>query len=348
MGNEFMGSAAHSAEYFGDTRDFWYAPDFLRLMAARLGLGDVRDALDVGSGVGHWGQLLAPLLHPDAQVTGVDREPLWIERAAERARTLGLAGRFRYRSGLVEALPFADGTFDLVTCQTVLIHCRDPRAAVAEMIRVTRPGGLVLVSEPNNVVSTLLSREAAQRAPIDEVLHRVRFQMVCERGKEALGEGNNSLGEAVPGIFVELGLAGVTVRLNDKASPLLPPYEGPAARAQIEEERSFAERDFAVWSLADTRRYFLAGGGDEQDFEVCWAAALAERRRVVEAVAKGSFASAGGAVQYLISGRKPSPPNPPLPRKAAEEGGSERSLPAPPSSDGTSGEGGRGGEGLSA
>ena len=94
------------------------------------------------------------------------------------------------------------------------------------------------------------------------------------------------------------------VRLNDKASPLLPPYEGPEARALIEEEASFVERDFAIWSLADTRRYFLAGGGAAQDFDGCWAAALAERRRRVQAIAEGSFAMAGGKVGYLISGRK--------------------------------------------
>ena len=81
MGNQFKGHAAHSAEYFGDTRDHWWNLDFLRLMAQRWKLDAVRDVLDVGCGVGHWGMLLAAVLPELARVTGVDREPAWVDEA---------------------------------------------------------------------------------------------------------------------------------------------------------------------------------------------------------------------------------------------------------------------------
>lgn len=45
--------APHSAAYFNPQRDFWWNADYLQLLAERLGLGDVRSALDVGAGVGH-------------------------------------------------------------------------------------------------------------------------------------------------------------------------------------------------------------------------------------------------------------------------------------------------------
>src|SRR4051812_44633049 len=154
MGNEFSEHSSHSAEYFGDTRDFWWNQDFLELMATRWHLGAVREVLDVGCGVGHWGQLLSSLMPSDARVTGVDRDPFWVEKATERARAAGLEGRFNYSAALADALPFPENTFDLVTCQTVLIHAKDPRATLAEMIRVVRPGGLVAVAEPNNVASS--------------------------------------------------------------------------------------------------------------------------------------------------------------------------------------------------
>jgi SAM-dependent methyltransferase len=48
--------------------------------------------------------------------------------------------------GSVEALPVADGSFDLVLCTQVLEHCDDPAAAVRELRRVTAPGGRVLAS----------------------------------------------------------------------------------------------------------------------------------------------------------------------------------------------------------
>jgi SAM-dependent methyltransferase len=48
--------------------------------------------------------------------------------------------------GSVEALPVADGAFDVVLCNQVLEHCDDPSAAVSELHRVTAPGGRVLAS----------------------------------------------------------------------------------------------------------------------------------------------------------------------------------------------------------
>lgn len=60
----------HSAAFFNPQRDFWWNDDYLRLLAARFGLSDVRSVLEVGSGVGHWGTLLLPLLSPDATLVG--------------------------------------------------------------------------------------------------------------------------------------------------------------------------------------------------------------------------------------------------------------------------------------
>jgi SAM-dependent methyltransferase len=305
MANEFSEHGSHSAEYFGDTRDYWWNPDFLQLLARRWGLHDVRQVLDVGCGVGHWGQLLGRVLPSDAQVTGIDRDPLWVQNASKRASERGLSGRFRYQVAVAEQLPFEDGTFDLVTCQTVLIHAASPAAMISEMVRVTRPGGLVAVAEPNNMASALIFDSLAFHAPVDDILALVRFQLLCERGKAALGEGNNSVGQLIPELFAAHGLADLQVYLNDKASTLVAPYSSPEQRAAAEEISEFSQRDFWIWSRADTQRYFLAGGGCEEEFEAYWARAIAGNKRAAEAIARGTYSSAGGSVGYLISGRKP-------------------------------------------
>jgi SAM-dependent methyltransferase len=304
MGNPFAGEAGHSAEYFGDTRDFWYARDFVALLAARWRLGDVHDALDVGCGVGHWGRLLVGAFAAGARMVGIDREPSWLEVARERAAALGMDDRVDYRPGSAEALPFADDSFDLVTCQTLLIHVRDPRAVLAEMTRVTRPGGLVAVAEPNNLARALLSPDVLAE-PVEDLVALVRFQLVCERGKQALGEGNNSVGEAIPSLFHAVGLQDIQICLNDKAAPLIPPYASPEERAGVEELRAFGARDFWIWSRDDTRRYFLAGGGEGAAFEAMWSLALEQQRRTAKAVDRDTFAAAGGSVLYLAAGRKP-------------------------------------------
>src|SRR3954452_17130903 len=121
-----MSEEPHSAAYFGPERDFWWNHDHLRLIAERRGLYRVRSVLDVGSGVGHWGRLIATLVAPDATIAGVEREPRWVEEATRRAPE----PRFTYQQGVAEQLPFAEATFDLVTCQTLLIHTVDPRAVL--------------------------------------------------------------------------------------------------------------------------------------------------------------------------------------------------------------------------
>ncbi len=308
MGNELQGRAAHSAEHFGDTRDHWWSPDFLALMAERWRLGDASAVLDVGSGVGHWTLLLAPFLHPEARVTGVDRERVWVEEAIARATARGLDQRFTYVQGDAQRLPFADDTFDLTTCQTVLIHLPDPSVAIAEMLRVTKPGGRIAVAEPNNVSESLLLDSISSRASVEDVVALVRFHLVCERGKVALGEGDSSLGDRVPGLFVAQGLVDVEVYVNDKATAVFPPYEAPAQRAFVEDARNRLARGFWNWSEEETRRLFLAGGGAAQEFDALFARALASRAAIVRGLDDGTYHGIVGGPFYFISGRKPDAP----------------------------------------
>ncbi len=294
----------HSADYFGDTRDYWWNADFLALMAERWQLGSVRFALEVGAGVGHWGRLLLPHLAPEARVVGVDREATWIREAHLRAERAGVANRLSYRLGDADHLPFHDGVFDLVTCQTVLIHMRDARAALREMIRVVKPGGLVAVAEPNNLSNILVLGSTLFHASPEVLVDLVRLHLVSQRGKERLGEGHNSIGNLLPGWFAEAGLEGVSTYLSDKASPLVPPYVGREQAALRDEQVAFAERDFFAWDLPDTRRFFLAGGGSEAELDWLWSIAGRASREVAAALRAGREHTAGGAMTYLVAGRK--------------------------------------------
>lgn len=305
MGNELKGHAGHSAEYFGDTRDHWWNRDFLRLMAERWKLDDARDVLDVGCGIGHWGRILGSVMASDVRITGIDREASWVALATERARAEGLDGRFTYRLGEAQSLPFPDDTFDLTTCQTVLIHLPDPRAAIAEMMRVTKPGGLVAVAEPNNLTESLLLDSITNRAGIEEILDLVRLQLTCERGKVALGEGDNSLGDRVPGLFVSAGLVEVEVHVNDKATAVFPPYATEAQKAFTEDARDRVARKLWNWSETEARRLFLAGGGDPARFESSFARAFESRENIVRGLEDGSFHGIVGGEFYLVAGRKP-------------------------------------------
>ena len=77
-----------------------------------------------------------------------------------------------FQAGRAESLPFPDGSFDLVTCQTVLIHVREPSVALREYLRVVRPGGRLLLIEPNNAAGMLAIGPALRTRPLEDVLDR--------------------------------------------------------------------------------------------------------------------------------------------------------------------------------
>src|SRR5262249_45500161 len=129
-----MDESRHSEHWLTDTRDNWWNDDYLELIVRRLDLANACTILDVGSGKGHWGQRLLPMMSTDAQLSGLDPDPAWNKAARERAADLGLSERATYQQGRAESLPFDDASFDLVTCQTLLIHLADPAVAVSEMI----------------------------------------------------------------------------------------------------------------------------------------------------------------------------------------------------------------------
>jgi SAM-dependent methyltransferase len=294
----------HSEDWLGASRDAWWNRDFLGLIASRFGIEEAGRVLDVGSGKGHWGQALVGALTDRAKLTGVDSEPEWNSAARERAERLGLGERAEYLEGTAEALPFEDAGFDVVTCQTLLIHLREPGSAIAEMLRVLRPGGNLLLVEPNNQAAQLVRNSVSARFPLERRLSALRFHLTCEAGKAALGEGDNSLGDLLPGLLTARGVEGIQAYLADKTFLVSPPY-GSEERMILAEQLELIERRMAPWPENEAKRYFLAGGGSEEQFEREWERRLEENERVKDAIEAESFWSAGGSIMYLIGGRKP-------------------------------------------
>jgi hypothetical protein len=143
------------------------------------------------------------------------------------------------------------------------------------------------------------------RLPVEDIVAAVCFQLICERGKMALREGNNSIGDLVPGLFAAHGLVDVRVYLNDKTSPLIPPYETPEQRTMMEENSDLDSREFWRWSRSDTRRFFVAGGGREDEFDSSWQLVTRGGDEFAKAIADRSYSGSGGTIHYLVAGRKP-------------------------------------------
>lgn len=110
------------------------------LLAGQLcdqaGIAAGQRVLDVGCGPGALTGELVARLGPSA-VSAVDPSPPFVEAASERHPDVGV------QRAPAEQLPFPDATFDAALAQLVVNFMSDPAAGIAEMRRVTRPGGVL-------------------------------------------------------------------------------------------------------------------------------------------------------------------------------------------------------------
>jgi ubiquinone/menaquinone biosynthesis C-methylase UbiE len=302
-----MSDQPHSAEWFGEQRDFWWNRDFLDLMARRWRLSEAGSLADIGCGLGHWSRLLYPYLSPPARLAGIDREPRWVAEAPEkfhRAFPNVAPELFSFHQGDATKLPLPDASFDVVTCQTVLMHLASPLDALREMLRILRPGGLLVCVEANNFWNYLPFTSLTEDEPVETLVNRFEFWLRQHRGRLAAGRGNHSFGDLLPGHFAQLGLRDIAVHQNDRPASLFPPYAGPAQKALIEQDRQWNNSATGPWKKEDLRELFLRGGGDEALFEKVFTDIVEKYRREQKAIAAGTFHAAYGSINYLVSARK--------------------------------------------
>jgi len=129
---------SEAAEQWDDRRDQMFGPGFHA--AALLGLLDPRlTVADLGCGTGPVTEALAPVVH---RVVAVDDSPAMLEAA--RARLRGLEN-VDLRLGELESVPIGDGGVDAATLVLVLHHLPEPGRVLAEVRRILRPGGRLLI-----------------------------------------------------------------------------------------------------------------------------------------------------------------------------------------------------------
>lgn len=285
-----------------NVRHFQWNDDYIELLSLRLELAQVKSLVEIGSGLGYLARLFGLYMKSGSVVRGFDPDPAVVEAARASATHKPFSVAFEFAQAEAHQLPVADASADLVVSHHVLTNVPDAQAAVAEMVRVVKPGGRVVAFEPNASAQALVVGPDAAGYSVEERLKLVRYQLYYEAGKRQLGRGDDSVGDRLPGLFTAAGLTQIEVRLSDKAGALVPPYDTDEKRARAEE--LLAWRGEFETNAGLIRACFEAGGGSAAEWDDYAAFELAQAARIREAVAAGTYLHPGGMMTYIVIGTK--------------------------------------------
>lgn len=117
--------------------------DLYRQIAVLTGMGEGTEVLDVGCGKGV--SLEFFVREYGVHGSGIERDPRLVQAALDRVREQGLSDRLQVQRAPADALPYRDAIFDVSVGELGMTAGADAATAVDELVRVTRPGGCVIL-----------------------------------------------------------------------------------------------------------------------------------------------------------------------------------------------------------
>ena len=290
-----------SVHLAADIRDYWWTNDFIDYFSRKHALRSGQSALDIGCGAGHSTQLLAKLCGTDTKIVGVDNNTGILETARQRSEKFP---NLSFQEGSVTQLPFADNTFDVVFCQTLLIHVHDLQGALAEIKRVLKPGGTAVMAESNN--ASLLGRgnSALRMLTHDEnMCMNSLFNYVVE-GKKKLKEGDITIAPMLPSLAYEAGFQSVLAQRNDQILMLHPPYQSAEQQANLKFLTALAEGNYLLFSPQDCEKYYFVTQNDKETFQQGMDVITKLNKIYLQQIDEQSFVGSFGAEMIITVARK--------------------------------------------
>jgi ubiquinone/menaquinone biosynthesis C-methylase UbiE len=248
-----------------ETRKYIWHDDTINRLAAWFGLKHGMHVVDVGCGLGYLGCTYWPFYCRGGRYIGIDNDVQLLNNAKKAAQLCTRRKPF-FVTGDAYTLPLCANSVDYVMCQTLLIWLKEPQRALAEMVRVVKPGGIIICFEPDNL--SWRSHTSLPELSIKEKLSLEKYELIWNRGRIKLGQGDYTIGNKVPHMMKEVGLIDIDARINDMVYILEPPYKSPMQqylyRIMKKDLRS-KKKDRKFWVDLE-KRQFLAGGGNIKEF----------------------------------------------------------------------------------
>ncbi len=184
-----------------------------RQMLADLNIREGLSVLDLACGPGLWAPWFAELVGPTGQVVGLDLTETYLRYAVSSQADEPLGGPTSFAVGSIFSLPFSADSFDIVFLGNALSAHANAQDVIAEMTRVTRPGGRVIVKEWDD--STFLFHPVSARL-VATVLYAVTVALEAEDARGSNGtswpRNDGFMGRKVRGLLVRGSLEQVTSR----------------------------------------------------------------------------------------------------------------------------------------
>lgn len=284
----------------------WF-DDTLDKLAAWMGLRPGMTAVDVGCGLGYLGYTYWPYFGKGGHYIGVDISEKLSRDASAAASDWAVDGSASFVVGDAYHLPLPDNSADGVMCQVIMMHLEDPGEALAEMVRVAKPGGLIMCKEPDNMGPALtIPFSSVPELPIDDILLAHKVTIISNRGRIKRGLGDSSIGPKIPHMLTQLGLTDIDIRLNDKVHYLEPPYEGFLQQTRVEFlKKQFFNEERRQVLTEHQRDDFLAGGGEAEEFERYRSIVEPVLETFMRQLERGEYYICSAGHFFVIKGRKP-------------------------------------------
>ncbi len=170
--------------------------EFSRL--AKIGLQDGQTVVDLGSGPGITSTLLAKYF-PNSQIVGVEPDATLRGRAREFVHREGI-GQCQFVEGTAENIPLDDQTADFCYARLLFQHLPDPAAALAEMKRITKTGGIISILDVDD--GTIVTHPEIEGWP---AIQKKVAQVQAEYG------GDRYIGRQLFGEMARTGIDGVHI-----------------------------------------------------------------------------------------------------------------------------------------